>query len=172
MPRSRRPGLGRRSQSNVRRATLRANSTAELRDIQNDNSRIGMSELRYKMTENRSLEPLDRTLKDHCDNQNIFGGELILLSHDFHQLFQSTVADELNTCLKSLNLWWHVKTLQLTTNMRVVLQQDQTAVVFSRQLEMVKSPLDSLHYPQVFVTSQTQKRSLFSMFFLTSTTVQ
>ena len=105
MPRRRRPDLGPRRQSNVQRATSCVNRTDEQQDIENDNSRIGMLELRHRMAENRSLEALDRTLKDLCDNQNIFGGELILLSHDFHQLFQSTVADELNTCLKSLNLW-------------------------------------------------------------------
>ena len=107
MPRSRRPGLGRRSQSNVRRATLRANSTAELRDIQNDNSRIGMSELRYRKT-NISLEALDGTLTYLCDNQNIFGGAMILLPRDFRQTLpiipRSTVADELNACLKSSQL--------------------------------------------------------------------
>ena len=42
----------RRSFSNVRRTTSRVNHTDGLRDIQNDNTRIGMSELRYRMTEN------------------------------------------------------------------------------------------------------------------------
>lgn len=90
------------------------------------------------MAHKRSLEALDRTLKDLRDNQNIFGGAMILLSGDFRQTLpvipRSTVADEINACLKSSNLWRHVKTLQLTTNMRVFLQQDQTATVFSKQL--------------------------------------
>ncbi|XP_073955775.1 uncharacterized protein isoform X1 [Choristoneura fumiferana] len=90
------------------------------------------------MAHKRSLEALDRTLKDLRDNQNIFGGAMILLSGDFRQTLpvipRSTVADELNACLKSSYLWRHVKTLQLTTNMRVLLQQDQTAIVFSKQL--------------------------------------
>ncbi|XP_026475828.1 uncharacterized protein LOC113381015 [Ctenocephalides felis] len=90
------------------------------------------------ITHKRSLKALDRTLKDLRDNQNIFGGAMILLSGDFRQTLpvipQSSVAEELNASLKSSNLWRHVKKLQLTTNMRVVLQQDETAKVFSKQL--------------------------------------
>lgn len=90
------------------------------------------------MAHKRSLEALDRTLKDLRDNQNIFGGAMILLSGDFRQTLpvipRSTVADELNACLKSSNLWQYVKTLHLTTNMRVFLQQDETANVFAKQL--------------------------------------
>ncbi|CAG4974232.1 unnamed protein product [Colias eurytheme] len=90
------------------------------------------------MAHKRSLEALDRTLKDLRDNQNIFGGAMILLLGDFRQTLpvipRSTVADELNACLKSSNLWQYVKTLHLTTNMRVFLQQDETANVFAKQL--------------------------------------
>eukprot|EP00102_Acyrthosiphon_pisum_P013585 XP_008183218.1 PREDICTED: ATP-dependent DNA helicase PIF1-like [Acyrthosiphon pisum] len=90
------------------------------------------------MTHKRSLEALDRALKDLRDNQNIFGGAMILLSGDFRQTLpvspRSTVADELNACQKSSNLWRYVKTIQLTTNMRVFLQQDETANVFAKQL--------------------------------------
>lgn len=50
----------------------------------------------------------------------------ILLSGNFRQTLpvfpRSTVAHELNACLKSLNLWRHVKALQLTTNVPVFLQ--------------------------------------------------
>ncbi|GBP48677.1 ATP-dependent DNA helicase pif1 [Eumeta japonica] len=90
------------------------------------------------MAHKRSLEALDRTLKDLRDNHNIFGGAMILLSGDFRQTLpvipRSIVADELNACLKSSNLWQYVKTLQLTTNMRVFLQHDETANVFAKQL--------------------------------------
>ena len=90
------------------------------------------------MAHKRSLEALDRTLKDLCDNQNIFGGAMILLPRDFRQTLpiipRSTLADELNACLKLSYLRQHVKTLQLTTKMRVLLQQNQTAIVFSKQL--------------------------------------
>lgn len=52
MPRRRRPDLGRRSQSNVRRATLRANRTDVQQETDNANSRIGMPELRSRVTGN------------------------------------------------------------------------------------------------------------------------
>ncbi|GBP39752.1 hypothetical protein EVAR_23078_1 [Eumeta japonica] len=72
------------------------------------------------MAHKKSLEALDRTLKDLRDNQNFFGGIMILLSGDIRQTLpvipRSTVADELNACLKSSNLWQYVKTLHLTTN--------------------------------------------------------
>lgn len=58
---------------------------------------------------------------------------MILLSGDFcltHPVIpRSTVADELNAHLKSSNLWRYVKTLQFKTNLRVFLQQDETANV-------------------------------------------
>lgn len=67
------------------------------------------------MAHKRSLKALDKTLKDLRDNQNIFGGAMILLSGDFRQTLpvipRSTVADELNACLKASNLWRYVKTL-------------------------------------------------------------
>jgi ATP-dependent DNA helicase PIF1 len=72
------------------------------------------------------------------NNQDIFGGAMILLAGDFRQTLpvipRSTPADEINACLKSSNLWRNVKTLKLTTNMRVALQNDPSAVVFSKQL--------------------------------------
>lgn len=51
MPRKKRADLGRRSRSNVRRATSRANRTDDQRAIDNANSRVGMSELRSRMTD-------------------------------------------------------------------------------------------------------------------------
>lgn len=47
---------------------------------------------------------------------------------------RSTIADEINACLKSSNLWCYVKKLQLTTNMRVALLNDTSAEDFSEQL--------------------------------------
>ncbi|XP_037926227.1 uncharacterized protein LOC119661104 [Hermetia illucens] len=84
------------------------------------------------MAHKRSLEALDRTLKDLHDNQTTFGGAMI--RQTLPVIPRSTVADELNACLKSSNLWQYVKTLQLTTTMRVFLQQDETANVFAKQL--------------------------------------
>jgi len=81
---------------------------------------------------------LDRTLKDLRNNQNKFDGAMILLSSDFRQTLtvvsRSTQVDELNACLKSSNLWKHVKILHLSKNMRVMLQNDQSGDIFSKQL--------------------------------------
>ncbi|XP_061394301.1 uncharacterized protein LOC133329850 [Musca vetustissima] len=86
----------------------------------------------------KSLEALNRTLQDLRNNTNLFGGALILLAGDFRQTLpvipSSTPADELNACIKSSSLWSHVKTLKLTTNMRVALQNDKSALQFSKQL--------------------------------------
>ena len=43
----------------------------------------------------------------------------------------STPADEMNACPKNSNLWAHVKTLKLTTNMRVRLQNDDSGQILS-----------------------------------------
>jgi ATP-dependent DNA helicase PIF1 len=57
------------------------------------------------MVHKRSLEALDRTLKDLRNNNRRFGGAMILLAGDFRQTLpvipKSTAADELNACLKS-----------------------------------------------------------------------
>ena len=77
-------------------------------------------------------------MEDLRDNRTLFGGSMILLTGDFRQTLpvipRSTAADEINACLKSSNLWRHVKTLKLTTNMRIQLQHDETADEFSKQL--------------------------------------
>lgn len=102
------------------------------------------------MAHKKSLEALERTLQDLRGNRNHFGGALVLLARDFRQTLpvipRSTAADEINACLKSSNLWRHVKTLKLTTNMRVQLQNDQSADVFSKQLLDIgngKIPIDN-----------------------------
>jgi PIF1 helicase. len=49
------------------------------------------------------LEALDRTMKDLRNDQNRFGGAMILLAGDFRQTLplipRSTPVDELNACL-------------------------------------------------------------------------
>lgn len=90
------------------------------------------------MAHKRSMEALDRSLKDLRGNDQLFGGALILLSGDFRQTLpvipRSTIADELNACLKSSFFWRHVKTLKLNINVRVQLQNDPLAALFSNQL--------------------------------------
>ena len=62
----------------------------------------------------------------------------ILLAGDARQTLpvipRSTLADELDACLKSSVLWKHVKKFKLTVNMRVELQNDQLGDFFSKQL--------------------------------------
>ena len=48
----RQPDIGRRRQSYVRRAMSRANRTDEQQETENDDSRIGMSKLCFRMIEN------------------------------------------------------------------------------------------------------------------------
>lgn len=61
---------------------------------------------------------------------------MILLSGNVRQALadipKSNSADELNASLKPLSLWWHVKNLKLTTNMRVAVQNDPLAAEFWR----------------------------------------
>lgn len=90
------------------------------------------------MAHKKSLEALDRTLRDLRGNNRLFGGVTVLLAGDFRQTLpvipRSTAADELNSCLKSSVLWGNVKKLTLTTNVRVQRQNDPSARVFSKQL--------------------------------------
>ncbi|XP_036146764.1 ATP-dependent DNA helicase PIF1-like [Monomorium pharaonis] len=90
------------------------------------------------MAHKKALEALNRTLQDLRGNNKPFGNALILLAEDFKQTLpvipRSTPADEINASLKYSILWKHVKTLKLTTNMRVQMQKDRTAKIFSKQL--------------------------------------
>jgi len=113
------------------------------------------------MSHKKLLEALDRTLKDLRSNHNRFGGTMNLLAGDCRQTLpvipRSTPADELNACLKSSNLWKHVKVPHLSKNMRVELQNDQSGIIFSKQLNDIgngKFPIDILtgciNFPRSF----------------------
>jgi len=75
------------------------------------------------MAHKKSLKALEQSLRNSQGNSKPFGSTLILLAGDFRQILpiipRSTLADEMNACLKNSNLWAHVKTLKLTINMRV-----------------------------------------------------
>ncbi|CAI6376445.1 unnamed protein product [Macrosiphum euphorbiae] len=90
------------------------------------------------MAHKYSLEALNRTMQDLNSNNKIFGGAILLLSGDFRQTLpvipRSTFAYESNACLKKSFLWRSVETLRLTINMRVKLQNDPSAQIFSEQL--------------------------------------
>ena len=84
----------------------------------------------------------------------------------------STPADEMNACLKNSNLWVHVKTLKLTTNMRVRLQNDDSGQTFSDQLLAIgngKLPVDSIpgqiQLPAEFCNLVTSKNELIEKVF-------
>ncbi|GFQ74050.1 ATP-dependent DNA helicase [Trichonephila clavata] len=120
--------------------------------------------------------PGDRTLKDLRSNNNRFGGAMILLAGDFRQTLpvipRSTPADELNACLKSSNLWKHVKVLHLSKNMRVDLQNDQSGNIFSKQpidIGNGKFPIDMLtgciNFPQSFSQLTRSKDELIQKMF-------
>lgn len=98
-------------------------------------------------------------------------GAMIQLSGYFRQTLpvipKSTVADELNACLKSSSLWRYVKKLKLTTNMRVPLQNDPSATEFSRQLLTLGNgqiPVDAstglISFPANFCEFTSSKKEL------------
>ncbi|XP_069165478.1 uncharacterized protein [Procambarus clarkii] len=84
------------------------------------------------MAHKKSLEALDRSWQDLHGNIRPLGNTSILLAGDFRQTLpvipRSTPVDEINACLK-----YYVKTLKLTSNMRVKLQNDLSAEIFSHQ---------------------------------------
>ncbi|XP_029172028.1 uncharacterized protein LOC114941268 [Nylanderia fulva] len=90
------------------------------------------------MAHKYSLEALHRTMQDLKGNDKLFGGAILLLSGDLRQTLpvipRSTFADEINACLKQSFLWRSVETLRLTINMRIQLQNDPSAQIFSEQL--------------------------------------
>lgn len=85
---------------------------------------------------------------------------------------RGTAADELHACLKSSLLWRYVKTLRLTTNMRVQLQNDSTAERFSKQLldigdgKLTTDTSGLVALPDDFCTFVDSKVSLIDQIFL------
>ncbi|GFW17608.1 ATP-dependent DNA helicase [Trichonephila clavipes] len=127
------------------------------------------------MIHKKSLEALDRSLQDLRENVRPFGNALILLAGDFRRtlpvISRSTPADEINACLKYSTLWRHVHILQLTTNMRVQLQNDRSAEVFSRQLldigngQLSIDETRQISLPDNFYNLVTSKEELISKVF-------
>lgn len=128
------------------------------------------------MAHKRALEALDRTLKDLRCNTSRFGGTMILLAGDFRQTLpvipRSTAADEISACLKQSYLWSSVKKLRLSTNMRVALQNDPSAKIFSNQLlaigngeVLVDISTGLISFPQNFCHFTTTKEELITNVF-------
>ncbi|XP_069195719.1 uncharacterized protein [Procambarus clarkii] len=90
------------------------------------------------MAHKKLLETLDRPLQDLHGNIRPFGNALTLPAGDFSLTLpvipRWIPVDEINTCLKYYTFWCQVKTLKLSTNMHVQLQNDPSAQIFSHQL--------------------------------------
>ena len=90
------------------------------------------------MADKRSVEALDKTLRDLRENSHPFGGCTIVFSGDFRQILsvipRGTRVDEYNSCLKTSYLWNFLKIVELTTNMRAFLNGQSTTNEFSRTL--------------------------------------
>ena len=84
------------------------------------------------------FEALDRTFQDINSTTDTMGGITVLLSGDFRQILpvvrSGTRADIVNACIKRSYLWPDVKTLNLTTNMRVHLHGNFEEASFSKLL--------------------------------------
>ena len=81
------------------------------------------------MANRRAVEAVDRVLQDVCDNRELFGGILTLMSGDWRQILPVVRgggrAQVLNACLKSSPLWARMATMELATNMRALNGDDQ-----------------------------------------------
>lgn len=93
------------------------------------------------MAHRKSLDALNVTLKDLRNTNYFMGGVLLLLAGDFRQILlvikNSTPAEELDACLKSSSLWYHVSKISLTLNVRTFLFGDVNAKKFSDTLLVI-----------------------------------
>src|SRR6185436_17119728 len=94
-----------------------------------------------------AFEAVDRTFRDLMDNDEPFGGKVIVLGSDFRQILpiviRGTRADIVNTCLKSSNLWKYFQTIKLTINIKVQQQENvkqKNFVNFLLQVDEGKVP--------------------------------
>ncbi|UYV73419.1 hypothetical protein LAZ67_10003111 [Cordylochernes scorpioides] len=92
------------------------------------------------MANRRSIEALDRTLRDLRDNNSIMGGVTFLFVGDFRQTLpvipKGTRADEVNACLKRSHIWSSIVKLSLTINMRSHLFGDRGSSFSQLLLEL------------------------------------
>ncbi|UYV73989.1 hypothetical protein LAZ67_11001733 [Cordylochernes scorpioides] len=92
------------------------------------------------MAHRRSIEALDRTLKDLRDSNTIMGGVTFLFVGDFRQTLpvipKGTRADEVNECLKRSHIWSSIVKLSLTINMRSHLFGDRGSSFSQLLLEL------------------------------------
>lgn len=84
------------------------------------------------MSHKKFFEVLNKTMKDMRNNQNRFGGAMILLAGDFRQT-RSTPADEFDEILHFVDK--HL--LNLSKNMRIELQNDLEKYFQNKLLTLV-----------------------------------
>ncbi|XP_065831977.1 uncharacterized protein [Oscarella lobularis] len=110
------------------------------------------------MAHKKALEALDRSLRDIRNNETLMGGLPLILAGDFRQtlpvIAKGTKADEIGACLKySRSIWPKVRTMRLTTNMRVHLYGDRESGSYEQLLLqiVVQSPNELIQavFPQL-----------------------
>lgn len=88
------------------------------------------------MMHRNAIEAVNTTLKDIRNSDESMGGILMILAGDFRQTLpivkRGTMADEIDACIKSSNLWGNIDCFQLKTNMR--LRQGNNAINFASYL--------------------------------------
>ena len=90
----------------------------------------------------KAMEALDRSLREIQNNDSLMGGLLLILAGDFRQTLpvvpKRTRAEEIAACLKySRVIWPKVRTLRLTTNMRVHLYGDRESGSYAQLLLLI-----------------------------------
>ncbi|UYV65707.1 hypothetical protein LAZ67_3005188 [Cordylochernes scorpioides] len=108
------------------------------------------------MAHRRSIEALDRTLKDLRDNNSIMGGVTFLFVGDSRQTLpvipKGTRTDEVNACLKRSNIWSSIVKLSLTINMRSHLFGDR-GISFSQLLLELGNGTFATHEGLIYIAS-------------------
>jgi ATP-dependent DNA helicase PIF1 len=74
------------------------------------------------MTNELTFEAVDRTLFDHTNKNEPFGGIIFVMSGDFHQVFPiiplGSHTDIVSTSIKNSYLWEFIEVFHLSENMR------------------------------------------------------
>jgi hypothetical protein len=74
-------------------------------------------------------EALDRTLRDICDSDSLFGGKTVVFGGDFQQtlpvVLNASQEDVINVALPQSYLWKHVEILTLRRNMRLTQSEEE-----------------------------------------------
>ncbi|XP_022831021.1 uncharacterized protein LOC111359653 [Spodoptera litura] len=99
------------------------------------------------MSHRAHVEAVNRTLKDLRNSGNVMGGVTFVLAGDFRQtlpvITKGTRADVIKACLKSSPLWQSIKTLNLRTNMRAHLSNDNNGNFSQKILQLGDGKLPS-----------------------------